>query len=178
MTTEKDGTQDRGRLPEYGYNDKQVILKQYVLGADGTGSSTPHFWQRRQRHGREGGRRRDRGEDRHAEPDLWHLQGAQRGGPDGGRLPAERLTFTVPNPPTWAAGKVAVLTGDNENLKALAKDGTTELHDVSGYYLFDQLPTAVRTWNSTAKKYEYARLPLYGGSERRESRRRHVPRCL
>ena len=70
--------------------------------------------------------------------------------------PAERLTFTVPNSTYLGGGKVAVLTGDNENLKALAKDGTTELHDVSGYYLFDQLPTAVRTWNADTGTYEYA----------------------
>lgn len=70
--------------------------------------------------------------------------------------PADRLTFTVPNSTYLGGGKVAVLTGDNENLKALAKDGTTELHDVSGYYLFDELPTAVRTWNPTTGKYEYA----------------------
>ena len=34
--------------------------------------------------------------------------------------------------------------------------GTTELHDVSGYYLFDQLPTSVRTWNADTGTYEYA----------------------
>ena len=63
--------------------------------------------------------------------------------------PAERLTFTVPNSTYLGGGKVAVLTGDNENLKALAKDGTTELHDVSGYYLFDQLPTACLLYTSS-----------------------------
>lgn len=69
---------------------------------------------------------------------------------------------------------MAVLTGDNENLKALAKDGTTELHDVSGYYLFDQLPTAVRTWNSTAKKYEYALASYTVEVNGEKAGRRHV----
>ncbi|MFR5091633.1 MAG: hypothetical protein ACLTDR_06085 [Adlercreutzia equolifaciens] len=58
-----------------------------MLGADGTWKLNPHF-------GNDGNVMAEKvadgvtgGEDRHAEPDLWHLQGAQRGGPDGGRLP-------------------------------------------------------------------------------------------
>lgn len=43
MTTEKDGTKTEADYLEYGYNDKQVILKQYVLGADGTWKLNPHF---------------------------------------------------------------------------------------------------------------------------------------
>ena len=156
VTTEKDGTKTEADYLEYGYNDKQVILKQYVLGADGTWKLNPHF-------GNDGNVMAEKVADGVTEAKTDTLNptsGTYKVRNEAGQMvdasPAERLTFTVPNSTYLGGGKVAVLTGDNENLKALAKDGTTELHDVSGYYLFDQLPTAVRTWNSTAKKYEYA----------------------
>lgn len=53
VTTEKDGTKTEADYLEYGYNDKQVILKQYVLGADGTwklnrtSATTATSWPRR-----------------------------------------------------------------------------------------------------------------------------------
>ncbi len=156
VTTEKDGTKTEADYLEYGYNGKQVILKQYVLGADGTWKPNPHF-------GNDGNVMAEKVADGVTEAKTDTLNptsGTYKVRNEAGQMvdasPAERLTFTVPNSTYLGGGKVAVLTGDNENLKALAKDGTTELHDVSGYYLFDQLPTAVRTWNSTAKKYEYA----------------------
>lgn len=156
VTTEKDGTKTEADYLEYGYNDKQVILKQYVLGADGTWKLNPHF-------GNDGNVMAEKVADGVTEAKTDTLNptsGTYKVRNEAGQMvdasPAERLTFTVPNSTYLGGGKVAVLTGDNENLKALAKDGTTELHDVSGYYLFDELPTAVRTWNPTTGKYEYA----------------------
>lgn len=156
VTTEKDGTKTEADYLEYGYNDKQVILKQYVLGADGTWKLNPHF-------GNDGNVMAEKVADGVTEAKTDTLNptsGTYKVRNEAGQMvdasPAERLTFTVPNSTYLGGGKVAVLTGDNENLKALAKNGTTELHDVSGYYLFDQLPTAVRTWNADTGTYEYA----------------------
>ena len=156
VTTEKDGTKTEADYLEYGYNDKQVILKQYVLDADGTWKLNPHF-------GNDGNVMAEKVADGVTEaktdtlnPDSGTYKVRNEAGQMVDASPSERLTFTVPNSTYLGDGKVAVLTGDNENLKALAKDGTTELHDVSGYYLFDQLPTAVRTWNADTGTYEYA----------------------
>ncbi|WP_418994347.1 SdrD B-like domain-containing protein [Adlercreutzia equolifaciens] len=154
-TLTKDGTKDTEDFIEYGYNGKQVILKQWLY-ENGQ-------WVQNENFGNDENVMAEKVADGVTEaktdtlnPDSGTYKVRNEAGQMVDASPSERLTFTVPNSTYLGGGKVAVLTDDNENLKALAKDGVTELHDVSGYYLFDQLPTAVRTWNSTAKKYEYA----------------------
>lgn len=106
MTTEKDGTKTEADYLEYGYNDKQVILKQYVLGADGTWKLNPHFGNDGNVMAEKVADGCDRGEDRHAEPDLWHLQGAQRGGPRWWTPPRPSASPSrCRTPPTWAAAR-------------------------------------------------------------------------
>ena len=147
-----------------------------MLGADGTWKLNPHF-------GNDGNVMAEKVADGVTEAKTDTLNptsGTYKVRNEAGQMvdafPAERLTFTVPNSTYLGGGKVAGLTGDDENLKALAKDGTTELHDVSGYYLFDQLPTAMRTWNSSRRRMKYA-LASYTVEVNRRKPPTACPRC-
>lgn len=149
-TLTKDGTKVTEDFIEYGYNNKQVILKQWLY-ENGQWVQNENF-----------------GDDENVkaanigEPTVKTLN------PDAatinGLTPGARLTYTIPNSTYLGAGEVAVLTGDNPNLVAkdkegneltVQKDGAEVPAYVSGYYLFDQLPTAVRQWNPTTKTYDY-----------------------
>ena len=107
---EKDGTKTEADYLEYGYNDKQVILKQYVLGADGTWKLNPHF-------GNDGNVMAEKVADGVTEAKTDTLNptsGTYKVRNEAGQMvdasPAERLTFTVPNSTYLGGGKVAVLT--------------------------------------------------------------------
>ncbi|MFR1167025.1 MAG: hypothetical protein ACLSDQ_05095 [Adlercreutzia equolifaciens] len=105
VTTEKDGTKTEADYLEYGYNDKQVILKQYVLGADGTWKLNPHF-------GNDGNVMAEKVADGVTEAKTDTLNptsGTYKVRNEVGQMvdasPAERLTFTVPNSTYLAAAR-------------------------------------------------------------------------
>ena len=149
-TLSKDGKKITEDFIEYGYNNKQVILKQWLY-ENGKWVQNKNF-----------------GDDENVKAANIGEPTAKTLNPDAatinGLTPGARLTYTIPNSTYLGAGEVAVLTGDNLNLVAkdkegneltMQKDGAEVPAYVSGYYLFDELPTAVRQWNPTTKTYDY-----------------------
>ncbi len=146
VTTEKDGTQTEADYIEYGYNEKQVVLKQYLLGADGE-------WVRNTNFGNDTSVRAENGVN--APTQVLDPKGLVAA---DGTTPADRLTFTIPQSTYLGNGMVAVKTADMDEYlgsAAIVAEGSLGGEAVSGFYQFDNLPTAYRTWDAAAGKYTY-----------------------